>query len=124
MKTIKSTEEEDEELTETNLPEQSNVIRLAYSSDGSDDPPWLKTLEVGTVFLSRRKPSLGQPGDFTLPEFLKVSNSEKGVRLMQAGGQPGWVDPVKFCAQMDFVEIIGKQHFQEVGDTDGEDSEV
>ncbi len=103
----------DEELTEQ---QENNVIRPAF---GISMPPenWLKELDIGTVFLSRRKSnSPAAVQDFTLVEFCKVGQSEKGVRLAQPQGLPGWVDPVRFCNQMDYVETIGQQSFVEVGE--------
>jgi hypothetical protein len=120
MKNIKSAEREDKELDESSLPERSNVVKLAYSG-GGDPVPWLRELEVGTIFLCRLRSTHGGASEFALPEFCKVGESERGVRLAQPQGLPGWVDPIRFCARMELVEEIGKQHFEELGDSDDAD---
>lgn len=113
-------ERKDQELSDTDLQQQNNVVRLAYSGGGSADN-WLLNLDIGTVFLSRKKAALGNTQDFTYGVFCLLSKSEKGVRLVVGEGvqqQPVWVDPVRFCNQMDFIEKIGQQQFIEVGDED------
>ncbi len=110
---MKHLTKEEIELTE------ENIIRPAFGALPPEEN-WLKALDIGTVFLSRRKANLGGIQDFTYGEFCIVGKTEKGVRLAQPAGPPGWVDPVRFVNQMDCIEIIGKQDFIEVGGEDGE----
>jgi hypothetical protein len=102
---------------ETTTEQPSNVVRLAFDGSGSNGP-WLNNLDIGTVFLARRKLDMTSVKDFTFGVFCLISRTEKGVRLVVGEGmrqEPIWVDPVRFCNQMDFVEKIGQQMFTEVG---------
>ena len=111
-------------MSENVLQQPSNVVKLAFGGDGPNEH-WLKDLAVGTVFLSRRKSnSIEATKDFTIGEFCIYNKTEKAILLLlqQGGGppQPIWVDPIRYSNQMDCIEILRENAFQEVGEEDDE----
>ena len=115
MKKLPLTQEKDQKLNETDLQQPNNVVKLVHSGDG---PPtnWLRSLELGTVFLSRKKANLGNTQDFTLGEFCVRNKTEKSVLLTVVDGgvvRPLPVDPMRFCNQMELFEILNVINFEE-----------
>lgn len=114
--------EREKELTETSLPQENNVIRLVHGGGQPPSDNWLKGFEIGTIFLSRRKSnSMEATRDFTFGEFCVYNKTEKAMLLAVVEGgapRPVWVDPARFVNQMDLIEVLRTQSFEQVGEED------
>jgi hypothetical protein len=110
--------ERKEDLTETDLQQRDNVVKLELVTGGKGPPSdfWMLNLEVGTIFLA--KPKQGQRS-YVLAEFHIYNITEKQYYLLlmnDGSSRPVsmWVDPKLFSNQMDLVEVLRTQAFPEV----------
>lgn len=110
--------------------EKNNVIpfqkteHLATDTKPPDGGNWLKSLEDGTIFLSRRK----QDATFVLTEYLIFNNKpEIGTWLVLNTGteqMPLWVDSERFSQQASCIEILKVIKEENHGDSDREHEDV
>ena len=89
-----------------------NVLNLHVVPGGKDpnNPNWLSTLPVGTVFLTRRKPTQGGLNrDIGAAMFHVSFHSDKCTRLfdnMNGAGTYQWVITRDFSMAMEKIEVL------------------
>jgi hypothetical protein len=125
---MNTVQKEEQELTDTDLQQPSNVVKLHPSTGGGTTTGnWLKDLPDRTQFLARQKPSaqnFNATKDFALGIFTIIDRTDKSMRLVVGEGgrqEVIRVDPARFVLAMDFHETVGTLFIQEVGDDDDGD---
>jgi hypothetical protein len=102
--------EDGEEDSKLNVVPIKPSLRVISGGGGG---PWLWSLPIGTVFLSRGRKSTDVP---FVQQYQIANKSVKAVLLYSNLMEEIiiWVDPVIFSNQMELVEILGEEQ-------DGED---
>lgn len=100
--------------TDKRLEKEDTVMNLAVIQGGKslggggseENPDWLSTLEVGTIFLVEEK---GNPKQFALAQFQVVDKTEKAVYLVSRLNEviQTFVKPMSFCNQYRLFEVLG-----------------
>lgn len=81
----------------------SAKLRTKTAVGNPNDPCWLNTLGIGTIFTARKK----NVNDFLLPMFCIQGRSERVTFLLEQSTQDHTlnVDPIRFCSQYELYEV-------------------
>lgn len=90
-----------------------NKEKLKVGTDNGIEQPtdWLSKLEEDVVFIC--EPLHPNDPNPLLQEYILIFKGEKGIKLLANLNEPEvyvWVNPRKFCALYQLVEILGKKN--------------